>query len=268
MATSLDMKELRALYPAESARLSALTRTTIGALVGTAAVMGYAIATIVRSLDAMTAVLVAVPLIVAGIIAIGWRWAPVLGVLVSGLLGALLVLISGELAGNIGGPIFNAFALLAPLAAVGLASGIAATVQNYRRPLGQRRMPRALPYALVALAAFAAGLIAVAAVPRPGVRMGISPQAMASLPAVTVEKFEGGEMRVKAGEVVMVRLENPDMVAHSFDVDALNVHAPMTANADSLAVFSAPEPGRYTFYCMPHYDKASGQGMHGTLIVE
>ena len=44
--------------------------------------------------------------------------------------------------------------------------------------------------------------------------------------------------------------------------------SPMPAGEEGLAVFTAPAPGTYRFYCAPHYDKASGQGMHGTLIVE
>jgi plastocyanin len=42
----------------------------------------------------------------------------------------------------------------------------------------------------------------------------------------------------------------------------------MPANGESLALFTADTPGVYTFYCSPHYNKATGQGMHGTLIVE
>ncbi|HWQ13566.1 MAG TPA: plastocyanin/azurin family copper-binding protein [Roseiflexaceae bacterium] len=42
----------------------------------------------------------------------------------------------------------------------------------------------------------------------------------------------------------------------------------MPAGQDSLALFVAGQPGTYTFYCAPHYDKATGEGMHGTLIVE
>ena len=42
----------------------------------------------------------------------------------------------------------------------------------------------------------------------------------------------------------------------------------MPAGADSLALFEAAKPGTYSFYCAPHYDKATGKGMQGTLIVE
>jgi plastocyanin len=66
----------------------------------------------------------------------------------------------------------------------------------------------------------------------------------------------------------MLRLENTDPVTHSFDVDELNVHVVMPHGQTALAVFKPTEPGSYTFYCAPHYDKNTGQGMKGTLIVE
>jgi plastocyanin len=85
---------------------------------------------------------------------------------------------------------------------------------------------------------------------------------------VPISAFDRGTITVKAGELAALRLENPDGVGHSFDVDELNLHIPMAANADSLALFIPDQPGTYTFYCAPHYDKASGKGMHGTLVVE
>jgi DNA-binding SARP family transcriptional activator len=66
------------------------------------------------------------------------------------------------------------------------------------------------------------------------------------------------QLRVRAGETV----------AHGFAIDELGVNAVMPAGAESLALFRPTTPGTYTVYCPPHYDKASGQGMHGTLIVE
>lgn len=248
--------------------LTALSKTTIGALAGIALAMGYVAASLIGSVDPMTGAMIGLPLVAAALIAAGWRWAPVLGVVVSALVGAFLGMIAGEMPHNIGGPLFAPFVALVALALTGLVAGVAALVQNYTRPAERRTMPRALPFALTALAAFAAGLIALAAVPEQGVRMGISPEVMGALPAVTIDKFEGGEIRVKAGETVTLRLDNPDFVAHSFDVDDLNVHAPMPAGEQGLAVFKATAPGTYQFYCAPHFDKASGQGMHGTLIVE
>lgn len=262
------MASMSDVRPRVRAPLSALSKTTIAALAGIAAAMGYVALGLIKSVDPMTGVMIGVPLLAAGLIGVGWRWAPALGVLVSVLVGAFLGLIGAEIPHNVGGPLFAPFVVLVVLVLVCLTAGLAALVQNYTRPAAERRMPRALPFALTALAAFAAGLIALASVPESGVRMGISPEVMAGLPAVTLDKFEGGELRVRAGETVALRLENPDFVAHSFDVDELNVHAPMPVGEQSLAIFTAAQPGTYIFYCAPHYDKASGQGMRGTLIVE
>jgi plastocyanin len=42
----------------------------------------------------------------------------------------------------------------------------------------------------------------------------------------------------------------------------------MPSGQSSLALFRPTAPGTYTFYCMPHFDKTTGEGMRGTLIVE
>ncbi len=68
------------------------------------------------------------------------------------------------------------------------------------------------------------------------------------------------------GETVALRLENNDAGAHSFDIDELNVHAPMPAGKIALALFTPTTPGSYTFYCgVPGHIEA---GMKGTLVVE
>jgi plastocyanin len=116
-------------------------------------------------------------------------------------------------------------------------------------------------------AAHCIGAVIAAAIPRASGTQ-VDPAVLAQLPAIPLEAFAGGEIRVRAGELTALRLENPDAVAHSFDVDELNVHVGMPADSDSLALFITDMPGSYTFYCAPHYDKATGSGMHGTLIVE
>ncbi len=42
----------------------------------------------------------------------------------------------------------------------------------------------------------------------------------------------------------------------------------MPPGETGVALFRADKPGTYTFYCAPHYDKKTGEGMKGTLIVE
>jgi plastocyanin len=52
------------------------------------------------------------------------------------------------------------------------------------------------------------------------------------------------------------------------DRDTVGLHAAMPSGEASLALFKPTRPGTYTFYCAPHYNKTTGEGMQGTLIVE
>jgi uncharacterized cupredoxin-like copper-binding protein len=251
--------------------LAALGKLAASALVGLSIVFGYA-QTVFGGFDPMLTGVAVAMLIVAGVIATGWRWAPALGaVLALAIGGMLLVPAAGEIAFSLSHPtdgLFILMVLLLPLLALAIGAGISATVQNYRS--AERRTPRGLPTALTALAGLVAGAVLVGLIAKPTDAVGVTPEVLAGLPGVTLEAFDKGEVRVRAGEMVALRLENADGASHSFDVDELNVHALMPGGQSSLALFKPAAPGTYTFYCgIPgHYDKASGEGMHGTLIVE
>jgi plastocyanin len=249
--------------------LSSLGKLTVGCLAGVIALLIYIQATIVGGFDMMVSAIALVPLIATGVILIGWRWAPLLGTLVFGLLVALLAMLSGEIVytfAHPGNALFGLFVVAIAVVLVGLVASLSTAIQNYRS--ASRQAPRALPTVLALVAGLVVGAVVVGGIPQAGDAAGISPATLAELPAVTIDKFENGEIRVKAGEIVALRLENPDPVAHAFVVDELGVDAPMPAGKNSLALFKAAKPGRYTFYCTPHYSKAAGEGMHGTLIVE
>ena len=81
-------------------------------------------------------------------------------------------------------------------------------------------------------------------------------------------EFAQKELRVKAGETVALRLDNKDRETHLFEVDEFTIHAPVLPGEEGLALFKVTQPGTYTFYCAPHYNKEAGEGMKGTLIVE
>jgi plastocyanin len=251
--------------------LAALGKLAAGALVGLGLVFGYA-QTVFGGFDPMLTGVAVAMLIVAGVVATGWRWAPALGaVLALAIGGMLLVPAAGEIAFSLSHPtdgLFILMVLLLPLLALAIIAGVSATVQNYRSV--ERRTPRGLPTALTALAGLIVGAVLVGLIAKPIDAVGVTPEVLAGLPGVTLEAFDKGEVRVKAGEMVALRLENVDGASHSFDVDELNVHALMPGGKSSLALFKPAAPGTYTFYCgIPgHYDKASGEGMHGTLIVE
>src|SRR5262249_7058598 len=125
------------------------------------------------------------------------------------------------------------------------------------------------PYGLTAMAALAVGALLVATVVQGRDTTGVSPQTLAQLPALSTKaaQFEQRELHAHVGQIVALRLENADAEGHSFDVDELNVHAQMPGGKPGLALFTPTTPGTYTFYCALHYNKDTGQGMKGTLIV-
>ena len=253
---------------------SALGKLAAAASIGIAGLLTYTMAGVFREFVPPMAVIAAIGLLIAAGIARGWRWAPALAAILSLLVGGLLIApAAGEIAYTLthpGDPMFTVLVVLFPVLGIGLASGVAATVQNYRSgERADRRAPRWLAPALAAIAGVSAGAILVGAIPHSSAA-GVSPEVLASLPALGTKgfAFEQTELHVKAGETVALRLENADAAAHVFDVDELSVHAPMPASQSGLALFRPTTPGTYTFYCSLHYDKASGQGMKGTLVVE
>ena len=78
--------------------------------------------------------------------------------------------------------------------------------------------------------------------------------------------FGSTKLRVKAGVPVTLKLDNYDFYAHSFDIDAFDLHVAMPGNDRATVTFTPTEPGEYTVYCgVPGHREA---GMIGTLIVE
>lgn len=250
--------------------LAALGKTTLAALIGVTLAVGYIMVVILGAFDVMGIVFLSLPLIAAGIILTGWRWTPLLGTLIGGLLLVMLGPGIPFLLAQAGSPMLPPFLILVASSLVAVLGGIGATVQNYRRTADERRAPRWLPYGVTALAALVIGAIAMAAVPQPGVDTGIDPAALAGVPTLAAQDFEFGqsEIRVKAGETVTLRLENADPEMHYFDLDELNIHAPMPIGKTGIAIFKPTQPGEYTFYCKPHSNKETGEGMIGKLIVE
>ena len=249
------------------APLPALTKLTIAALVGIAVSFVYLQAMLLQRIEMPLPVFCILSLALAGIVGTSWRWAPLVG---AGWSAFMIAGNGSHIVNDLSHPedthLFGFVVVLAAILVLGIVAGLSAAVQNYRAT-DARRTPRWLRPALIALAALVIGLISTAAIPR-AEGAGVSPEVLSTLPPVTLAAYNGGEIHVKAGQLTGLRLENPDGVGHSFDVDELNVHIAMPSGNDSLALFSAAQPGRYLFYCAPHYDKASGSGMHGTLIVE
>ncbi|HEY3230215.1 MAG TPA: cupredoxin domain-containing protein [Roseiflexaceae bacterium] len=264
METSIAVTRTRNRLP-----LAALGKLSVAGLVGLALALIYLQAAMIGTLVPPLAVFTVISLVVTGVVMVGWRWAPLLGALWSIL---MVVGNTDNIVYSLTHPAeFRSFVFvvfLLAMALIGVSAGIAATVQNYRG--GQRLAPSSLPVALATLVGVAAGAILVAAVAGSSENAGVSSAALAKLPALKTANFafDQAEIRVKAGETVALRLENSDTVRHRFDVDEFGVHAPIPSGQSSLALFKPEAPGTYTFYCAPHYDKATGEGMKGTLIVD
>jgi plastocyanin len=249
--------------------LAALGKLAVTTLIALAALMSY-VEVVIFNLAPSGFAFIAIPLVLAGMIAMGWRWAPLLGAIWCGL---MLVMNIQFIVHDLTHPEQFAMFVLEvglDLAMIGgVVGGIAATVQNYRSPLSERRTPAWLPYGLTAMAALSVGALLVAAVVQGRDSTGVSQETLAALPALSAKaaKFEQSELHAKVGEIAALRLENADVEGHSLDVDEFNVHAPMPSGKPGLALFKPTKSGTYSFYCALHYDKASGQGMKGTLIV-
>ena len=79
-------------------------------------------------------------------------------------------------------------------------------------------------------------------------------------------RFVQDEVRVKAGQPVTLKVVNQDGYAHAFDIDAFDIHRPLTANETLEIAFTPEQAGRYAFYCgSPGHEAA---GMIGMLVVE
>lgn len=248
------------------AAVSALTKLTALAVVGIALVLIYLLVAIF-GFAPPPAVMAGMSLLFAALMFTGWRWTPLLALL-PGL--AIPAMLAPMLISDSGSPAFVPGLVLIACGALAIVGGVAATVQNYRRPAEDRALPRWTPIYAAVLVGGVLGATLLGLQPQPAPSAGVSPDVLQTLPGLTGKNFEFDqtEIRVKVGETVALRLENADPEAHSLDIDELNVHAPIPVAQTGVAIFKPTKPGTYTFYCRPHYDKASGQGMKGTLIVE
>ena len=91
----------------------------------------------------------------------------------------------------------------------------------------------------------------------------ITPEALATLPAVTAKnyKYDQPELDAKVGETVALRLDNADNTTHYFEVDDLGVHVTMSAWQERPDRLQTDEGRHLPVYCSPHADKQAGTGM-------
>ena len=206
-------------------------------------------------------------LITAALVAKQWRWAPAAG---SAWCALMLAGNATAIVRDLSNPddtanfVFNLWA--APVLVIGLAAGVGATVQNYRRPQLNRAAARWLPSALVLLLGVALGGSLVALIPRPAAA-DVAPDVLASASPLIAQgmQFDQTELHARTGEILVLQLANRDALEHSFDIDELNVHTFLPGGKARVAMFRPSKPGTYSFYCgIPGYRDQ----MHGVLVVE
>jgi plastocyanin len=218
---------------------------------------------------------VVISLVVAGIVALRYRWTPVFGALwcagqlAEGFIFLRTILTAVDSATN-----FTLVALFFAIPVVGLVASIGAIVLNYRAPRSHPLVELPAPpwtYPVVlTLTVLVLGSILWTAIQARGDVPSMSAEALAALPALTTRdyQFAPSEIRAKVGETVVLRLDNADTSTHYLDSDEFNVHVLMPPGKSTVAIFTPTQPGTYTFYCHPHADKAARTGMVGTLVVE
>jgi plastocyanin len=233
---------------------SALGKTCAIALAGIALGFAYLQIALFGFAPPLT-IIAALCLVFAALILTGWPWTPLLALLPSI---AVLGMLAPFLLSDPAAPAFVPGLMMVALSVFAVIGGIAATMQNYRRPANERSLPRWMPYAITALAAAVVAAALTGQIRPAAPSAGVSPEVLATFPTLTGKNFEFDqkEIRVKVGETVALRLENTDPEAHFLDIDELNVHAPIPVGQTGVALFKPTEPGTYTFYCAPHYDKA------------
>jgi plastocyanin len=268
MSTSMVATRALRLYARPTLRMIA-----VAALVANALLFGFDVLSSGSNEINVTHVIIS--LVVAGIAALRFRWAPVVGALFCALqLVEGYMFLGSMLTEPDSAATFAFAALYFAITIVGLVTGVGATVQNYRaprnRPFVDPPAPRSTYPALLALVALVLGGILSTAIQPSGVSPSFSPEALAALPALTAKdsQFEQRTITAKVGETVVLRLDNADTTTHHLDIDEFNVHALMPPGKSNVALFRPTQPGTYTFYCQPHANKAAGAGMVGTLIVE
>jgi heme/copper-type cytochrome/quinol oxidase subunit 2 len=252
--------------------VSALRKTMIAALIAYVLVGAYTQVVVVHTLIPPLAVIMLVAAAVAAVCATRWRWAGLLCAIwcvLSSMPPALPAYVYNLTHPTAYNPFVTTLVMLA-VALIACVAGIRATAWR-TQAADAASLPHWFPGFLVGVATFALGASLVAAIPQPAARAGVSATTLAGLPALTTanHQFAQREIKVKVGETVALRLHNSDGTAHSFDVDAFNVHVPMSTGQDALALFRPAKPGTYTFYCsLPgHANLATGTGMIGKIVV-
>jgi plastocyanin len=259
--------------------LATLGKLTAAALLGSALAFATLLLTILLATGTVilpVLIVAAVLLVVAGIVATGLRWAPLLGALVG--LGTMIggVFTQQYFVYHLTHPAevgpFLLSLLICAFAVVAVGAGIGATVQNYRDKA--RYAPRWLPTPLAALGGFVLGALLVAFLVRatpaassttsvngvPAVHMGISNFAQSS---VTIPK---GTKLMLVDDGSYPHILSNGMWENNTPHPATEAGAPavqnVQVNGNSVELGPFSTAGTFHIYCTIH------AGMNLTVIVQ
>jgi plastocyanin len=258
-------------HPPARPRLAALEKLTLAGLLGCAVGFGW--------LDLLAGGVV-IPLVIlpivmvlgAGVVALGRRWTPLVGVVLgTGTLiaGSFQPYFVYHLAHPNELSAFAASVLILACAIVALGAGLAATLQNYRS--AERRAPRWMVPALTGLAGLVIGAILVASIPQANV----VPTSTGGEPTVHagVATFSPNAVRVRQGE--KLKIVDDSSILHILDngrwknntpvpekePGAPEVHNVML-NGNTVEIGPFTTQGTYYIYCTVH------AGMDLVIIVQ
>lgn len=267
-------------HPFSRQPLSALSKTTVVALLGLIVLCG-----LMSIFSAALLVTTVILLLSTVLVAIGIRWAPLLGSLLCGyILYVFLVqetfpvyhLVHPKDAlsnAAISFGLFVSILLLLSCAVVALGTGIGATVQNYRT--GERRAPRWLGSALTGVVGIVVGALLIAALSQPG--MATATTSMTTGGEATVHmgmsSFAQSPVTVSKGSKLLLVDDGsfPHILANgswqngtpkpASETGAPTVHN-VQISSGSVEIGPFTMAGTYHLYCSVH------QGMNLVIIVQ
>ncbi len=279
MKTSIDVTRTPARGHNRSGPYT-LGKLTVAAVIGLPILLSTNF--VVNGLSVMNLLFAGIALILAAIVTgiilvTRWRWSPLLGALLYGIMLALFIPIMPYALSHPNETyMFALTVVFLALAVVGIGAGIRATVQNYRKGEGEPRAPRWLGVSLSGLAGLVAGMLIVSLI------VAANPQASAAStnpngePVVHMapDHFVQNVVLVPKGSKLLV--VNDSSVEHILQNGAWDASgtphagaetgAPTMRNVDitggsrEIGPFSIA--GVYHIYCTLH------QGMNLTIVVQ